>query len=308
MNSFRAAIEGGGGFAAGGPAMPDKRPSGASEDAGLNSIAVPRATKRTADHRDGDRHRLSSERATLKVKRRTFPVELVNLSGGGAMIATDAPLAMWEKVHLTLGEQFTVESAVRWIRGDRVGLEFALETQIGGDSGKRDAMLLDVLKRSFPDIKAAPAAPVAEQRPAAARDSRRDAQRRAAPRHPLIWSAHIHHSHDSIRVRIRNISETGALVESAQSYALDCEVLLDLGDAGQHFARVSWAHGDQVGLKFDRPFDIRVLSKSKPDVADPHWARPDYLNPAKRSTREEGGWDYSGLGDLRDSLEGFLKR
>ncbi len=307
MNSFRAAVEGGGGFSPSGPAMPDKSPSGASEDAGLHSVAVPRSTKRTADHRDGDRHRLTSEPAMLKVKRKSLPVELVNLSGGGAMIATDAPLTMWQKVHLTLGGELTVECAVRWIRGDRVGLEFAHETQIGGDSAKRDLMLLDVLKRSFPDIKAAPAAPVAEPRPAQRRDSSGDIQRREAPRHPLIWSAEIHHNHDSARVRIRNISESGALVESPYSYAAGAEILLDLGGAGQHFAKVGWAHGDQIGLKFDRPFDISVLSKSKPEVADANWSRPDYLKPKPREAAS-GSWNHAGLGDLRNSLEGFLKR
>lgn len=310
MNNFRAAIEGGGGFSARGPEMPEKRPSGASEEAGLHSIPVPRSTKRTADHRDGDRHRLSSEQASLKVKRKSVAVDLVNLSGGGAMIATETPLTMWQKVHLTLGGDFTVECAVRWIRGDRVGLEFAHETQIGGDSGKRDAMLLDVLKRSFPDIKAAPAAPadtLVEPPKPQQRDNGEDSQRRETPRHPLIWSALVHHNHDSVRVRIRNISESGALVESPQDYAVGAEILLDLGDAGQHFARVSWAHGDQVGLKFDRPFDISVLSRSKPVLADPNWARPDYLDP-KRGEAASGGWNHAGLGDLRESLEGFLKR
>ena len=307
MNSFRAAIESGGGFSSAGPDMPEKRPSGAPEGAGLDSVPVARSSKRTADHRDGDRHRLSREAATLQVNRKTVPVELVNLSGGGAMVATGTPLTMWQKVHLTLGGEFTVECAVRWIRGERVGLEFAHETQIEGDHAKRDAMLLDVLKRSFPDIKATPAAPVAEQRPAERRDPEGESQRRTAPRHPLIWSAEILHNHDSVRVRIRNISESGALVESPHSYGTGAEVLLDLGAAGQHFARVSWAHGDQLGLGFVEPFDISLLARSKPEVADPNWTRPDYLKP-KRGERSEGSWDHAQLGDLRDCLEGFLKR
>lgn len=305
MNSFRAAIEGRGAFSPGGPAMPEKCPKGASEEAGLHSVPVPRSTKRTADHRDGDRHRLTSEQATIRVKRKRIPVDLINLSGGGAMIATDAPLTMWQRVELTLGGEFTVECAVRWIRGDRVGLEFAHETQVGGDCDKRDAMLLDVLKRSFPDIKAAPAAPAVEPAKAKRCDTRGDAQRRDAPRHPLIWSALIHHAHDSVRVRIRNISESGALVESQCSYPPGAEILLDLGEAGQHFATVGWAHGDQIGLKFERAFDISLLSKSKPDVAEHRWSQPDYLRQAGKPAES---WGHSPLSDLRDRLEGFLKR
>ena len=267
MNSFRAAIEGGGGYSPSGPSMPEKRPSGASEEAGLESVAVPRSTKRSADHRDGDRHRLTSENAVLQLRGKKHEVELVNLSGGGAMIATDIPLQMWQKVHLVLGGEFKIECAVRWIRGGRIGLEFAHETQIDSDPAKRDTMLLDVLKRSFPDIKSAPPAPVSEKHEKKGGISA-ETQRRAAQRHPLIWSGEILFNHDSERVRLRNISESGALVESASSFPVGAEVLLDLGKAGQHFAKVSWAHGDQIGIKFERTFDITILSKSKPDGAD----------------------------------------
>lgn len=306
MNSFRAAIEGGGGFVPSGPAMPEKRPRGASEEAGLHSVPVARSARRTADHRDGDRHRLSSETAKLKVKRKVHGVELVNLSGGGAMIATDTPLEMWQKVTLVLGGEFPVDCAVRWIRGRRVGLEFAAETHIGASREQRDAMLLDVLRRSFPDIRSAPPAPEVDPPKSERREPRGASQRREAPRHPLIWSAEIHHNHDSVRVRIRNISETGALVEGVNGFAHGSEVLLDLGEAGQHFAHVCWSHGDQIGLRFARPFNIALLSRSKPEVADPHWSRPDYLARHGRDT--DGGWNYRALGDLRDDLEGFLKR
>ena len=307
MNSFRAAIERGGGFSPGGPEMPDKRPSGASEEAGLGSVSVPRSTRRSADHRDGDRHRLPSEQAVLKAGRKKHQVELINLSGGGAMIATDVPLAMWQKVHLVLGGDFPIECAVRWIRAERVGLEFAHETQIGGTAKKRDALLLDVLRRSFPDLKAAPRPALADA-PVATSVARNAKQRRDTPRHPLIWSGEIHYSHDSSRVRIRNISESGALVESPFPYPAGAEILLDLGDGGQHFAKVSWAHGDQVGLRFERPFDIAMLSRSKPDVADHRWTRPDYLSSPSEAKLAWNDWNHAPLGELQQSLEGFLKR
>ena len=307
MNSFRAAIEGGGGFSPSGPSMPEKRPSGASEEAGLGSVSVPRATKRSADHRDGDRHRLTSEQAELQIRGKRRSVDLVNLSGGGAMIATDAELQMWQKVHLIMGGEFKIECAVRWIRGGRIGLEFAHETQIESDPATRDTMLLDVLKRSFPDIKSAPPPPVKEPREKKGGISV-ESQRREAPRHPLIWSGEIHYNHSSERVRLRNISESGALVESPLSFPAGAEVLLDLGAAGQHFAKISWAHGDQIGLKFDRPFDISVLSKSKPEVADHRWARPEYLRSPTEAAAAWNDWNHAPLSEIKESLEGFLKR
>ncbi len=311
MNSFRAALGKGEGLHPSGPLMPGKRPLGASETAGLGSVPVPRETVRTADHRDDDRHRLQAEEASLKVGRKSHQVELINLSGGGAMITTDLPLEMWQKVHLGLGDCAPVECAVRWIKNDRVGLEFAHETQIGGDGVTRDAMLLDVLKRNFPEsAAAAPAKPVeASVAPPKPAEAPTGAQRRVDLRHPLIWWGEIHYSHDTSRVRLRNISESGALVDSDVAYAPNAEVLLDLGGAGQHFAVVTWSRGDQVGLKFASPFNIALLAKIKPDIATHQWARPAYLKSGRETDEDvAGGWNSASLSSLREDLEGFWKR
>lgn len=312
MNSFRSALDKGDGLHPTGPLMPGKRKSGASEAKGLGSVAVPRDTGRSANHRDDDRHRLQSERSKLKVGRKTHEVELINLSGGGAMIDTDVPLAMWQKVHLGLGDCLPVECAVRWIKGDRVGLEFAHETQLACDEATRSAMLLDVLRRSFPESAApakAPPAPKPATPPARAREGQTGEQRRTELRHPLIWWGEIHYNHESNRVRLRNVSEKGALVDSDVAFGANAEVLLDLAGAGQHFAVVTWSRGDQVGLKFVSPFDMALLAKVKPEVATHRWTRPAYLNndrPAE--TEPTGGWDSSTLSELREGLEGFWKR
>jgi len=309
MNSFRSALNKGEGLTPSGPLMPGKQPLGNDEATGLGSVAVPRDTVRAVNHRDDDRHRLQSEQATLKVGRRKHRVDLINLSGGGAMISTDAALAMWQKVFLGLGDCLPVECAVRWVRGDRIGLEFAHETQVVGDAGVRNAMLLDVLKRNFPEsavgVKAAEL-PAAKPEPA---DEPTGTQRRTDLRHPLIWWGEIHYNHDTKRVRLRNISEQGALVDSDVSFACDAEVLLDLGAAGQHFATVTWSRGDQVGLRFASAFDIASLAKAKPEVATHQWARPAYLKSGRQSEASwENGWKSTPLHDLREDLEGLLKR
>ena len=312
MNSFRSALDKGDGLNPSGPLMPGKKPSGAAEAKGLGSVPVSRETVRNVNHRDDDRHRLQAEHAILKVGRKNHQIDLINLSGGGAMIRTDAALDMWQKVQLGLGDCAPVECAVRWIRGDRIGLEFAHETQIGGDSATRDAMLLDALKRSFPEASSAPVAvkpPVAPSKPAKPADAPNGEQRRSELRHPLIWWGEIHFNHDTTRVRLRNISEQGALVDSDISFASDTEVLLDLGAAGQHFATVTWSRGDQVGLRFASPFNIALLAKVKPEVATHQWARPSYLKSGRQTEAEWAeGWQSSTLPDLREDLEGFLKR
>ena len=308
MNSFRSALGKSDGLNPSGPAMPVKKPSGAS-DKGLGSIPVAREEVRSVNHRDDDRHRLQAEEAVIQVGRKLHPVELVNLSGGGAMIRTDAALNMWQKLFLVLGDCDPVEAAVRWIRGDRIGLEFAHETHIGGDEAIRNAMLLDVLKRSFPDAgkvrKAKAPAAVAVPKPKANTAST-GAQRRSGLRHPLIWWGEIHFSHESTRVRFRNISESGALVDSDVAFPPNAEVLLDLGGAGQHFAVVTWSRGDQVGLRFASPFNIALLAKVKPEVATHKWDRPTYLDDCK--VDEAVDWRSASLPELRNDLEGYLKR
>ncbi len=313
MNSFRSALNKGEGLHPSGPLMPGKKRSGADEAKGLGSVSVPRDTVRAANHRDDDRHRLRAEVATLKVRRKSHQVELVNLSGGGAMIRTDVTLAMWQKVHLGLGDCLAVECAVRWIRGDRVGLEFAHETQVAGEVEIRNSMLLDALRRSFPDAAStttvAVTPPVAAAAPAAPADAATGAQRRAELRHPLIWWGEIHCNHETTRVRLRNISEQGALVDSDVAFACDAEVLLDLGAAGQHFAIVTWSRGDQVGLHFANPFNIALLSKVRPDVANHHWARPAYLKSGRQTEADwDQGWKSTPLHRLREELEGYMKR
>jgi len=275
----------------------------------LSEMTVPRDVARTTNHRDDDRHRLAGERAWVHFRGESVNVELINLSGGGAMIATDIKPRMWERVDLVLGEHGALECAVRWIRDDRIGLEFAHETQVGGDPMQRDAMLLDVIRRSFPDLPiAAPDVTVFEGQAPAEPLSDEIAARRTSSRHPLIWKGSILFQHDTIPVRLRNISPDGALLDIPHPLPTDCEVYLDLGAAGSLFANVSWSRGNQLGVRFADRFDIAQLAKLRPDLAPQRWASPDYL----REDQGDGSpwaeqWNRQSVEELKNSLEGFLK-
>ena len=193
---------------------------------------------------------------------------------------------LWDRVDLVLGEYGEIESAVRWIRGDRIGLEFAHETRIDCPAETRDALLRDVIARTYPDIVfEAPRLPPPRQ-PTSAHSPPEHAERRDI-RHPLIWSALIHFDHETSIARLRNISASGALVETSGSFTEGSELMLDFGDAGSLFATVGWCRGDQVGLVFKAPFDISSLAQAKPEVAPQRWARPDYL---RDETNESSPW------------------
>lgn len=280
------------------PLLPPKQPKGAKA-AELHSIAVPRESRQRSNSRGEDRHRLTEEGARVTYDGRNYDVELINLSGGGAMIAGTLTPMLWEHVNLHLGNHGDIECAVRWIRDGRLGLEFAHETQLGWPSDQVATVLRHVIARTFPHIafEKPDEMPESGPQPAVTDDGRR------APRHPLIWNGVLHHDYQSTDVRIRNISETGAMIETDQKVRVGTEPLLELTESVSLSATVEWAVGDQVGLRFHSPFDMRMLAEARPSVAA-KWDPPAYLDP---DAADRDHWGRLSIVQLRQELEGFLK-
>lgn len=300
------------------PLLPVKRPKGAQPDT-LFSVKVARQTRRASNDRSEDRHRLVNEHARLTYNGAEIEVELINLSGGGAMVSGDFEPMIWDRVDLHLGNHGTIECAVRWIRDGRVGLEFAHETQINWPSDQVATVLRHVIERTFPHIEfnrpAEPATPVTKEEPEVkAEDKDEDssmpedvpAEYRSMPRHPLIWKGTLHHDFQSSEVRIRNISETGAMIQVDAPVRVGSEPLLEISPALSVSATVEWAVGDQVGMRFHSPFELSMLAESRPVVAvASDWTPPEYV-------KQTDGWNerWRGLSieQLCEELEGFLKR
>jgi hypothetical protein len=284
------------------PVLKAKKPKGAKADT-LNSIPVIREETRRGDTRDQDRHRLPDEQVTLTHAGRSHSVQLVNLSGGGAMVAADFEPAMWDRVELRLGENGTVECAVRWLKGGRVGLEFAHETRLDCSADQQAAVLRDVITRSFPDLAFEGTAEAPQPAKLEIGEQRTDG------RHPLIWSGTIHHDFQSSEIRLRNISETGAMVECGATLLVGSEPLLELGEDISILTTVAWAVGDSAGLKFHQPFDLTLLSRAKPEVAPARWEAPSYLQAGTTADSPWADeWGRKSVSELRQDLEGFWKR
>ena len=300
--NIRAKIFGGDQLSELAPLLQTKRPTGARTDM-LHSVAVPREEHRRGNNRGADRHRLSAEGVRVSYKGKTCPVQLINLSGGGAMVAGPFTPALWDRVELLLGDDDRIEGAVRWLKGDRVGLEFAHETRLDCPADERAALLRAVIEQNFGAAEADESVAV-EPEPEEPLD-----EQRGDRRHPLIWSGSIYYNHDNTPVRLRNISPVGALIECAAPLHVDGEPLLDLGEAGSVFATISWVAGDQAGLRFKEPFDLAGLARARPAVAPAKWERPSYLNPASSEDSPWADqWQRMSVGELRDELEGFIKR
>ena len=107
---------------------------------GLAAVAVPRAEARCTNHRDGERQRLTDAHALVQFRRKKHQVDLINLSDGGAMVEGAFEAKLWDKLELFLEDSGAVECVVRWVRGNRFGLEFAHETRNRmrpGNDGRR---------------------------------------------------------------------------------------------------------------------------------------------------------------------------
>jgi hypothetical protein len=267
----------------------------------LTDVPIEREETRRTNNRDEDRHRLTGHFARVDWDGRMRDVEVVNVSGGGAMISADLVPNIGDRIHLYLAGEDAVECAVRWIKGGRLGLEFAHETQLRCSPAEQSAVLREVVQRTFPEASL--------ETVAVADEPAEPDEQRAAMRHPLIWSGDLHYGSHSWRVRLRNISTTGALIECTGALRTDAEVVLDLKDAGALVANVSWIAGDHVGLQFWEPFDLRLLSQSTPRVVSASWLKPAYLeDEVEDDSSWDASWNRLSVNQLKEQLEGYLKR
>jgi hypothetical protein len=286
------------------PLLSSKRRKGTLADT-LHSVTVPRETGRQSNNRGEDRHRLVDEHARITHNGRDRQVELINLSGGGAMVSGDFRPMLWDRVDLHLGNHGTIECVVRWIRDEKIGLEFAHETRLDGPSDQVAAVLRHVIQRSFPGMKFRP--PAGKPEGSKEEQSTKTDEHRVAKRHPLIWSGILYHDYQTTKVRVRNISATGAMIETPAAVRVGAQPLLELSDSASVSATVEWAVGDQVGLRFNEPFDLHMLGGAKPSVATNTWSPPPYLDLAEKAEREDH-WQRLTVAELRQELEGYLKR
>jgi PilZ domain len=288
------------------PLLQAKSPRGAKPEE-LESVGIPREEpKLRRNSRTADRHRLCEESVQVTYCGAAHEAQLINLSGGGAMLSAGFRPKLWDRIDLHLGENGTVECAVRWLQGERMGLEFAHETRLDCSADELACVLREVIARTFPDVKFG-SRTVEELRPVVAKPA--SEEHRDEARHPLIWSGLLHHDYQSTPVRVRNISSTGAMIECAEPVPVGAEPVLELNDEATISATVQWAVGDQVGLRFHTPFNMQLLGRSKPKVAPATWVRPSYLQTGaeKADSPWDPRWNRLSVNELNEELEGFLR-
>lgn len=272
---------------------------------GLSTVAITREESRRSNNRASDRHRLFGETVSIIHQGQRCQGELINLSGGGAMIARPPQrLKLWDPLDLILGDQGTIECAVRWVRKTRVGLEFAHETQLLCPHDQRASVLRSTIKRSLPHM----IFDVPVREPAEEEAVPREGDHRFARRHALIWNAVLHHDFRSTGVRIRNISASGAMLEYSGSARVGAEPLLEFGSGASIGGTIAWAIGDHLGLRFHSDFNMEVLAESVPQVTSSHWTPPAHLSKVKDiGSPWHPRWNRFSVEELEQELAGYLK-
>jgi hypothetical protein len=93
------------------------------------------------------------------------------------------------------------------------------------------------------------------------------AEDRASPRTNLLLAATVETGGRTLSVRIRNLSETGALVEGAGLPDAGMPLVIVRGDL-QVSATIAWAAGGRRGVRFDGPTPVSEWTGGKPRPLD----------------------------------------
>jgi hypothetical protein len=213
-------------------------PTGEAAEGSLTRLAIPRSQRRTADQRAEERREDLREHAEIDFRGRRIQVRILNVSNHGTMIEAEIAPHIGERVRIGFEGCNPIDCDVRWVRGQRIGLEFLAETVIQAPVEVQELIV----------------AGRAADAPAPAGKRKRTARR------TLLWGAALYWRGGAQEVRLRNISTEGAMLEADKDLPDDTIVVLDLGEGGLVYGRVRWSQAGQIGVRFEKPYELRRLA------------------------------------------------
>src|SRR5215217_1405674 len=196
-----------------------RRRKAEEQGASLASLAIPRTEVRTSNQRREDRHLNVADRAELRFRRGKYDVAVLNVSKNGAMIECALDPRIGERLQIRFEGCNRTDCTVRWIRGGRVGLEFSHETEVIAPAAVKELIVAGRREGEQPTPDPAP-------------EGAPDAPPARAPRQSLLWKGVLHWDHGTFKVRIRNISSEGAMLEGSGELPEGAGIVLELADAG----------------------------------------------------------------------------
>jgi hypothetical protein len=216
----------------------------------------PSDDKRAAERRREERRTGPASGARVVLRGRNNEVKLLNLSGRGAMIGSALAAESGERIAIQFADCNPIHGSVRWARDGRIGIEFARQT----------ALLVPAQWRFVAGRRNGETPTDSPQRP-------------RPPRQPVLWECELYWGRGTEPARLRNISAEGAMIDAAKNIPIGTEVVLALRSAGTVSGVVKWCRSGQVGLKFERAFDLRKLLDPGKLAAGAASGRPGVLKP-----------------------------
>lgn len=245
---------------------------------GLAGVRIKREETRKVDQRREDRQIGVIETAVLRHQRRALEVRVLNVSSRGAMVACELMPRIGARLDIQFADCNRTECFVRWVRGGRIGLEFAKETLIiGANDAARRVSGRRVGEHPTLEIKA-----------------------ERAPRQCLMLRGDLHWSLGSMPVRLRNISSDGAMLEGTQDLEGETPVVLELASGVAIEGEVRWCRSKQIGVRFSGPFDPALLAHSHGEAPERlAYVKPDYLrSDGQADSPWSARWDKLSADDL----------
>lgn len=227
---------------------PQRSPGGRAERPGLLDVIVPRFESRQNHERTEDRRVLSGVEARISVGDLPFPVEVANLSSNGMMITCERIIPIGTEVEAEIDDCAAIPMVVRWVAGNRIGLEFVAETTIVAQAGVQQ-FVIDTIRAEAAASNYGSAIQAGPEK------------RLSGLRHSLMWVCGITAGEGEAAARIRNLSHNGAMISFGDDLALAPgeAVALVMGGDSRFEAEVRWAVEGLAGLSFAEPFPVESL-------------------------------------------------
>jgi hypothetical protein len=226
-------------------------------DGSLAGISIRREETRRCDQRRETRQVNVVDQATIRYRGRRYEVPVLNLSSRGAMIDCELRPRIGARVDIRFADCNDTACSVRWLRDGRIGLEFDKETLMIGANDVRRPIVSGRRDGEQPTIAVRP---------------------QRSPRQASLLRANLHWPGGSFPVRLRNISQDGAMLQAGQDLDENSEIVLEIPHAAAIPGRVRWCRSKQIGVHFNDVFDLEMLinpPQANPD--QPDYVKPDYL-------------------------------
>lgn len=282
------------------PSLRGVRPAASGARARPTDATQPE--QRKVERRQEPRPTGAAEQATVTFRQRELRVALLNVSRSGAMVAAEFLPKVGERLQVAFEGCNPTRCMVRWIRNGRIGLEFVKETTLlvpldwkrEPNGGRRDGELPTAAvpppepATARAPIVAAPEAVAVAPAPAAAAEAAAPPGKPPRPaRERVLWPCELFWDGGSSEVGLRNLSEKGAMVAGFRNLKPGTEVVLAFKSAGSIAGAVRWCRAGQVGIHFERRFDIAKLVDPRKLVRPKPSSRPGIVKPQYLETELE---------------------